>query len=556
MNRAIMASLALGFLVVVPTLAQNGGEYLANDVYVSDPVVPHVINVDLRTLEPAPVWKPGDPIEVVPEQMESNLPTERIEGWIDPVLQPSPELSEGPSFTGMIVVTAEAHPPGNSNPPDTVGAVGPNHYISMVNASRFAIWDKSGGNLVPPTLVRTLWTGGASPCQDGDGDPIVEYDNIADRWMLQEFDLTGNTFCIYISQGPNPVTDGWFAYSFSAPSFPDYPQYGIWPDAYYVGTFESPNLGIYAFDRANMLAGMPATFQRFAIPRLNGSASRVTRILPANLDGVVPPAGANPPNPFVRSVHSTQDSTDPRSRLELWEYHVDWATPGNSTFTLEQEIIPAAFALLPCSPGTRDCVPQPGTANLIDALFNRLLRSLSYRVLPDGREAMVVNQVVAVGGGVGGVRWYEISKDPLPEGAGWTLRQDSTYSPDSTYRFMGSATMNAAGDIALAYSASSTTDFPSIRATARFEADPLNTMTMDELTIVPGVASLTTSQRWGDYTALGADPADDKTFWFTNQILTSTSQRSVWIGAFRIEPPLFADGFESGDFTAWDFTAP
>ncbi|MEM8964351.1 MAG: hypothetical protein AAGD38_22890, partial [Acidobacteriota bacterium] len=457
----------------------------------------------------------------------------------------------GPSFTGGFLFAFEAHPPANSNPPDTVGAVGPNHYISMVNASRFAIWDKSGNNLVPPTTLNTLWGGGSSPCQDGDGDPIVEYDDLADRWLMQEFDLTGNTFCIYISRGPNPVTDGWFSYAFSSVDFPDYPQYGVWPDAYYVGSFESPQLGIYAFDRANMLAGTFATFQRFTIPQLNGSSPRVTRILPADLDGANgPPVDA--PNPFVRSVHSTQDSTDQTTRLEIWEFDVDWDNPGNSTFTQVQTLNPQPFALLPCAPFVRDCVPQPGTSNRIDALFNRALRRLQYRNHDGGFETMVLNQVVDAGGS-GGTRWWELRRTGF--GTDWELRQDSTYAPDGTYRFMGSAAMNGNGDIALGYSASSSTVFPEIRVTARRAEDPLNQMTMEEMTLVPGVANLTSSQRWGDYTSMDVDPADDETFWYINQRLNATNQRSIWVGVFNLGT-VFSDGFESGDTSAWSSTVP
>ncbi|MGE0641817.1 MAG: hypothetical protein AB7G12_07020 [Thermoanaerobaculia bacterium] len=536
--------LIAGVALAAPGAAQNGGDSIPGGPFVSDPVVPFVLDVDLRDLPRAPVWKPGDPIEVVPERVFSDGPTERIESWLDPVLQESL-----PTFPGFLLFAFEAHPPSNSNPPDTVGAVGPNHYISMVNASRFAIWNKQGVNIVPPTLLNTLWGGGASPCSDGDGDPIVEYDDLADRWLMQEFDTTGNTFCIYISQGPDPVTDGWFSYSFSTTVFPDYPQYGVWPDAYYAGTFESPDLGIYAFDRTNMLLGQPATFQRFAIPHLEGTSPRVTRILPADLDGAnPPPSGA--PNPFVRSVHETMDNSDMRTRLELWDFHVDFATPANSSFTFEQEFLPAPFALLPCSPGVRDCVPQPGTPTLIDALFNRALRRLQYRITDDDVETMLINQVVDAGSGVAGIRWWELQRTMSPLGAGWTLRQDATYSPDSTYRFMGSMAMNGVGDIALGYSASSSSVFPSIRATGRRAGDPLNEMTMAELTIVPGVASMAASQRWGDYSSMDVDPADDKTFWYINQILTSTSQRSVWVGAFSLDI-VFANGFESNDFSAW-----
>jgi hypothetical protein len=530
------------FFMTLPVLAQNGGKKIANGSYVSDEVVPWVLDVDLRELPAAPVWKPGDPIEVVPEGVASDGPVEKIQNWFDPALQ-----TVESSTIGEFLLAFEAHPPGNSSPPDTVGTVGPNHYISMVNASRFAIWDKSGNNLVPPVSVNSLWSGGASPCEDGDGDPIVVYDTLADRWVLQEFESTGNNFCIYVSQGPNPVSDGWFAYAFSAPNFPDYPQYGVWPDAYYVSTFEFPDLGIYAFDRVAMLAGQPATFQRFTVPALTGSSPRVTRIVPADFDGTILPPFTNQPNVFMRSVHSTQDSTNPVTRLELYEYAVDWATPSNSTFTLTESIQPAPFALVPCSPSVRDCIPQPGTSNKIDALFNRSMRQLHYRATNNNTESMVINQVVDAGNGVAGIRWWEIFRDSTVEGPGsnWTLKQDSTYSPNSTSRFMGAMAINDQGDIALGFSASSETETPSIRVTARKGTDPLNQMTMSEMTLVEGAGILTSNQRWGDYTSMDVDPSDEKVFWYINQRLNGTNQRSVWVGAFRLTNfGIFSDGFE------------
>lgn len=542
MPNKMFYALLTGALLALPAAAQNGGQFLPNGSYVSDPVVPVELNVDLRTLPPIEPWQPGDPIEVVPEGLFSDGPTEQVAGWVDPALQ---DHSRGATVPGEILFTFLAHPPGNSNPPDTVGTVGPNHYISMVNASRFAIWDKQGNNIVPEVAVNSLWDGGASPCQDGDGDPIVVYDSLVDRWVLQEFDLTGNTLCIYVSQGPNPVTDGWFAYEFSTPTFPDYPQYGVWPDAYYVTSFEPPVLGIYAFDREEMLQGNPAIFLRETVSNLNGTSPRVTRMLPADLDGTNPPPGVNPPGIFVRSVHETMDNTNLVTRLELFEFVADFDTE-TSTLTLVQELIPQPFQLLPCAPGVRDCVPQPGTANLIDALFNRALRQLHYRSNPDNTESMVLNQSVDIGSGVAGVRWWEIFRDNNVEGAGWTLRQDSTYSPDDTYRFMGSAAINGNGDIALGYSASSDTVFPEIRVTARRGDDPLNEMTMDELTLVPGIDILTSNQRWGDYTSMDVDPANENIFWYINQRMDATNQRSVWVGAFRfeLEEEFYQDGFE------------
>lgn len=556
------ALLAIASTLLLPSVpAAADGAARATDLYVSDVVYPEVLDVDLRDLPRARPWQPGDPIEIVPEATVHDFGVEADPSWEDPVRQVA---SEGTTFSGSLLREFQGIPFGGGSPPDTVGDVGLNHYVGAVNASRFGIWGKSGQVLVGATALRSLWVpnggAGASPCNDGDGDPIVQYDELADRWLLSEFDTTGNTFCIYISRGADPITSGWFVYAFSAPSFPDYPQYGMWPDAYYVSSFEFPNLGIYAFDRASMLAGAPATFQRFTIPALSGTSPRETRILPADHDGAIAPS-AGLPGVFARTVDNTQDNSNPTDRIEIWEFHVDWVTPANSTFTNVQNLTPAAFTLLPCSPGIRDCVPQPGTGVLIDALFNRPMRRLAWRVV-DGTARMVMTQVVDVGGSIAGKRWWELRSDTClegcaaTEGAGWSIFQEGTYSPDTVERFMGSAAMNAAGDIALGYTVSDGTSVrPGIRVTARHADDPAGQMTMEELTIKEGIGVQTSTQRWGDYSSMNVDPFNGKTFWYTNEIVQANGQWLTWVGAFRVDG-LFEDGFESGDTTGWTATVP
>src|SRR5262249_57032988 len=78
-------------------------------------------------------------------------------------------------------------------PPDTNGAVGPNHYVQWVNLS-FAIYSKSGTLLYGPARGNTLWTGFGGPCEtDNDGDPIVLYDRQANRWFMSQFALPNIT---------------------------------------------------------------------------------------------------------------------------------------------------------------------------------------------------------------------------------------------------------------------------------------------------------------------------------------------------------------------------
>lgn len=547
--RAVACTFLLAsFWLATATWAADEGDGVS-EIYVSEAVVPHVLDVDLRELPRVSNWAPGDPIALVDEHYLSDFGVDPDPAWVDPARQGH---AEGSTFATTLGVNFAGIPFSGALPPDVNGDVGPDHFIEMVNASRVAIWDKAGTLLVGPFTLNTLWTGNpGSPCSDGDGDPIAQYDELADRWFLSEFDLTGNTFCFYISQGPDPVSSGWFVYEFSSVSFPDYPQYGVWPDAYYVGTFESPFLGIYAFDRNSMLVGDPATFQRFTIPQLNGASPRVTRILPADCEGDPPPVGA--PNYFVRSVDDTQDATDPTDRLEVWEFDVDFVTPANSTFTQSLDLFPDAFTLLPCSPGIRDCVPQPGTPLLLDALFNRAMRRLQYRNFGT-HESMVVTQVVDAGGGVAGKRWYELRKEAV-EGGNWTIQQQGTYSPDGDGRFMGSIAMDADGNIALGYSVSSTTTLPAIRATARRAGDPAGVMTMEELSIREGEGFQTSTQRWGDYTSMTVDPADGRTFWYVNQYIADNGLWQTHVGSFLLDG-IFFDGFESGDLGGWSSTTP
>jgi MYXO-CTERM domain-containing protein len=440
--------------------------------------------------------------------------------------QPSAPLQsfEGISFTGL-------------RPPDTVGDVGPSHYVQMVN-SAFAIYDRQGNLLAGPSPIGSIWTavGWQGLCGlDTLIDPIVVYDQAADRFLLAAFpavSLPPFVMCIAVSRTGNPVTGGFYAYEFVTPELPDYEKFGIWPDAYYMSTFEDPDLGAYAFDRARMLNGQPATFQRFAISALAGG--RLTRILPSDWDGVTPPPIGSP-NYFVRSVdgevHGGSD------RLEVYQFHVDWATPANSSFTLATTLPTAPFdTQLNCTPTFRDCIPQPNTSQRLDDLANRLMWRLQYRNYGGALgERMVTNQTVdADGNGLAGIRFYELRK----AGSAWTIFQQGTYAPDANYRWMGSTAMDRDNNIALGYSivnglGGAGALFPSIRYTGRTPNDPPGTFPGPEQTLFNGSGSQTAGARWGDYSAMSVDPVDDCTFWYTQEYMPANGDWRTRIGSFR-----------------------
>lgn len=416
----------------------------------------------------------------------------------------------------------------NSAPPDPNLAVGATQVVQVVN-SAFAVFDKSTGAIVAgfPKATNTLWAGFGGGCQtNNDGDAIVKYDQAAGRWIITQFSVTTTPYlqCVAVST-TSDATGSYYRYSFSyGTGFNDYVKMSVWPDAYYV-TFNIFNNGstfagakACAYDRTAMLSGAPATQQCFQLSTAYGG------LLPSDLDGSIAPA-AGSPNYLVNFGTNS---------LNLWRFHVDFATPANTTFTGPTNIPVAAFTSA-CGGGT--CIPQPGTRQQLDSLADRLMYRLAYRKFVDGHEALVVNHSVKVSGSrkgeVDGIRWYEL-RSP---GSTPTVYQQGTFSPDSTNRWMGSIAMDKLGNIAVGYSASSSSVFPSLRYTGRVPTDPLGTLQSENI-ILAGTGSQQGSNlaRWGDYSAIAIDPTDDCTFYYTNEYLKTNGafNWSTQIASFKL----------------------
>jgi hypothetical protein len=389
--------------------------------------------------------------------------------------------------------------------------VGATQYVQWVNES-FAVFTKSTGAVAyGPAAGNTLWSGFGGACQtDNDGDPIAQYDKAAQRWVMTQFAVAlGPPYyqCTAVST-TSDATGTFNRYSFSFSNFPDYPKLGVWTDAYYmsfnmfVGGTTFAGADACAFDRADMLTGAAAKpvqcFQQ---------GTTVASLLPSGLDG------SNPPPAGSRAYFVNIPNATTASSLGLWKFHTDWTTPANSTFTGPTTITVASFTQA-CQGGT--CIPQSGTNTKLDSLADRLMYRLAYRNFGD-HESLVVNHSV-VAGATSGVRWYEIrSPGSVP-----TVYQSGTYAPsDGAWRWMGSVAMDAVGDMAVGYSKSSSTAFPSINYTGRLSTDPLGTLET-EATLFAGAGSQTghpALTRWGDYSAMSIDPVDDCTFWYTNEYL-------------------------------------
>ncbi len=486
----------------------------------SDPVRPISVDRDLRDLPKVAPWKPGDPIKEIP------LRRRKMPGI--------PARTPAPPRTDPLLATQSAAPRGNDrafttpvldiagqgysgvHPPDTIGEIGPAHYIQMINGAGgglFTVYDKTTGALVAgPSNLDGLGTGS---CATGLGDPVVLFDRLAQRWLLTEFASLGNHLCAYVSKTADPVSGGWWAYDFAVPDFPDYPKYAVWPDGYYVGTNEGPP-ALYALDRVKMLAGQAATYQRLTVPAIAGFGFQMLQ--PADMDGYAPPADGEPAI-FLRhrddEVHNIGSNDPSKDFLELWTMHVDWSTPANTSVSGPTNVAITEIDSDLCGLVSFSCIPQPFAPLPLDPLREVVMWRAQYRKFLDGHEALVGNLATDVDGNDrAGVRWFELRRS---DGGAWTKYQEGTYSPDATGRWMASAAMDRFGGIAVGYSVSSSSVKPGIRYAGRLVDDPLGTLPQAETVIRAGATSQLSTTRWGDYASMNVDPNDDCTMWFTTE---------------------------------------
>jgi Abnormal spindle-like microcephaly-assoc'd, ASPM-SPD-2-Hydin len=525
---AVVAFLAM-FCLALPTFAQQSKTVQKGPIVIKE--FKHDLGPVLREIAPLlPAYGTPPRHEVENPAIPHNW-SQKAEK--DPVLQSKaiPETTPGPN------VEFEGIGYGddffcNCMPPDNDGAPGTTQYVQYVNLT-YQVFDKNGNTLLGPLSGNDFWSGFGGSCQsDNSGDTVVRFDAAAQQWVVAQFALNGSApdyECVAVSQ-TSDATGAYYRYAFPFNNFPDYPKFGVWPDAYYF-TFNNFTISGSSFvganacaaDRANMLVGNAATMQCFQ------QGSSISSLLPSDLDGATPPASGTP-NFFM-----TFDP-DGSANLSMYEFSVNWVDPSESTFTGPTLISVAPWTGL-CSAegGHDDCVPQPTEgSDPLEALSDRLMYRLVYRNFGDHTTLLVSHSIVA--GSSGGARWYEIHN---PE-TGPTVFQSGTYAPDSSYRWMPSMAMDQNQDIAVGYSKSSANagDYPSLVYAGRTPGDAAGTLET-EVVLQQGQGSQSSGgyDRWGDYTSMTVDPTDDCTFWFTEEYLQATGQNggfnwSTAIGSF------------------------
>ncbi len=472
------------------------------------------------------------------------------------------------------------------NPSDNSLAVGPDHIIQTVN-SRLAIFTKTGRVLYGSVPTNTLFAGFTGTCEArNNGDAVVRYDQLANRWLVvmpifrraaarpdqpPEWRASDSAFtapggvsgqpggraplfvpprdtstpgagrggragqpappadtgpysmCYAVSTSPDPLGT-WYRYEFLRPLFPDYPRPAVWPDGYYIPTSTGDDViqkHACVVDRVRMLRGEPATEQCVIIDGVNFLNN-------ADLDGTrLPPAGA--PNPMLASGGTQLRGDLDDDGIFVWQFHVDWKDPSKTRVTGPAKIPVAPYHYL-CGGQLTNCVPQPGTDRRLDAQGDKLMARVVYRNL-GGREAIIAVHSVNTEAAGGGVRWYEFD---IQKDRGLVLRQQSTYAPDSFYRWMASPAMDKQGNIVIGYSFGGTPHYAGQRMAARLVTDATGMLTFRETILVEGAAAQTNTLRWEDYTQTAVDPSDDCTIWYVGDYLKAGAPNySTRIGAVR-----------------------
>lgn len=415
-------------------------------------------------------------------------------------------------------------------PPDPTGDVGLNHYLQAVNVT-FAVYSKSGFLLYGPASLGTIWQGFPIP-HTNDGDPIVRYDEAADRWLVSQFSLPNFPNGPYwellaVSQTPDPL-GAWHRYAFEFEDMPDYPKFGVWPDGYYMsansfsaGALNWMGPAAIVLERDSMLEGKTAHMAFFQLGEGDSP------LLPADLDGA---ALAGKPGIFL-STHEVPGGSG--SQLGLYTLETNWENPLNSTLNGPMWIEAASYDGNMCN-DAENCIPQAGTSRRLDALGGILMERLQYRAFSDHQSLLANLTVDENDKDHAGIRWYELRCLDST----WSVYQQGTYAPDTNHRWIGSISMDVNGNIALAYSVSGKGIYPAIKASGRKAGDPLGQLSLAEANLQEGGGAQTdATSRWGDYSSMTVDPSDGRTFWYTNQYysVTSGDDWKTRIMSFRIE---------------------
>jgi len=486
------------------------------------------------------------------------------------------------------------------NPSDNTLAVGPDHIVQIVN-SRMAIFTKKGKRfdttgrvLYGPVETRNVFKGCGDCGEINNGDAVVRYDQLADRWLIvmpifRRLPARTNEPAAGKSGEPahrsEPGVKGQpgAAQSLYQPPAPTPEEEaaaaaargqrrgggqtpgpgttrGSYAMCYAVSTSSDPLGSYYRYQFVRPLFPdypRPAVWpDGYYVPTSTGDEviqkhayvverAKMLKGQDATEQGIILDGvnflnnadldGKQLPPRGAPNIMMATGGTQLKNVLEddgiyVWKFHVDWKNPSKTKLDGPVKIPVAPYHYMGGGQLTA-AVPQPGTETRLDAQGDKIMSRLVYRRI-GSRESIVAVHSVNTSAGGGGVRWYEFRLDNKRN---VKLHQQGTYCPGGFYRWMASPAIDASGNIGIGYSFGGTPYFPGQRFAGRLSSDPLGVLTLREAVLAEGEAAQTNTRRWMDYAQTAIDPSDDRTIWYVGDYLKKGGTNySTRIGAFRM----------------------
>jgi hypothetical protein len=404
-------------------------------------------------------------------------------------------------------------------PPDPHMAVGPNHVVVMTNGE-IGFFTKAGVQTFADEIEDAFGFWGSVGATGFVFDPEVIYDTTSGRFfaMAAEGYGPGNTsYCLVAVSDDSDPNGTWHKYRFSTTALAgnlfDSPNIGVTDNALVItgdGFGIGSNYPVYIFDKAPLLVGNPPTITNSFLLTTSTQSAGYPRVSTGTGDTVylMEHREANSGNTVVRVLAFRNILTSPTV----------------SSFNLT---VPAY--------GAPEDPPQLGTAsrpNTFDARF------WSVDIGPDGHlwgtHHINLDRVLA--------RWYEVDLQGWPaSGNNPVLVQSGNVDLGATVRtFFSSIHVSPDGSAAICYGRSSPTEYISMGSSYRLACDAAGTTPNNFIHQTSNAGY--TSGRWGDYSAVQFDPADDNLYWGHHEYAVSQSWRT-WV-----QSVVTGDCFCAGDF--------
>ena len=417
-----------------------------------------------------------------------------------------------------------------SIPPDTHGAVGPNHLMVTLN-SQVRIQDRTGGEISTVSLDSFWASVGPFTTITGPFDPKVLYDPFSNRWMFVACagpQSASSSVLIGVSQTSNP-TGSWNLYRVDGDAadqvWVDYPSIGfnkswivVQVNMFNVSNNAFNRSHVYAFNKADLLAGGSGTFTLFE--RTDISGTQVPAITYDN---------------DLSTLYLLQNFNGNFSGNGYLRIYTIAGSVGSEVFT-EGSFVVTANPWDSSPPGEADFAPQLGSAQKIQNNDARM-QNLVYR----NGSLWTTHTIFLPAGGSStrsAVQWWEIA----PSG---TINQRGRIDDEtgSLFRAFPSIAVNKNNDVLIGYSRFSATQYASANYSFRAAVDPANSLRSDTV-LKEGEASYyktfgSSRNRWGDFSNTVVDPVNDTDMWTIQEYAASPSggfdRWGTWWG--RIVPP-------------------